>query len=139
VNFSKKISRTQKIFSGSFPAQFRHKLFPGISQKNFPCTRDNHPVRDFPKMPHRTFRQIPVSKSLPHAADPEKRNEKTAHPFIPVEPSPTANDRSSKDSSVCLGDLFMPNQPAWVPPSHMAAPPSGTPAGSGKICPVAGL
>ena len=54
------------------------------------------------------FKSQSCIQSPPHAADPEKRNEKTAHPFIPVEPSPTANDRSSKDSSVCLGDLFMP-------------------------------
>jgi hypothetical protein len=30
--------------------------------KIFPGTRNDRPVRDFPKMPHRTFRRISASK-----------------------------------------------------------------------------
>ena len=44
-----------------FPKTISPEIFPGIFTKNFSGTRDDCTVRDFPKMPHRTFRHIPAS------------------------------------------------------------------------------
>ena len=44
-----------------FPKTIPPKIFPGIFPKNFSGTHNDRPVRDFPKMPQRIFRQIPAS------------------------------------------------------------------------------
>jgi len=91
-------------FTGFFPKQFCQKFFPGFSRKifseffskfflaftpkYFSGTRNNPPVRDFPKTPHRTFRWIPAS--TPHLMQPTL-NPSSYQPapfFISTQPAP---------------------------------------------------
>jgi len=65
-----------------FPKQFHRKFFPRTLTKNFSAKRNDHPVCDFPKKPHRTFRPIPASK--PHLTQP------TLNP-ISYQPAPYLN------------------------------------------------
>jgi len=62
-----------------FPKTISPEIFSGTFPKNLSGTRDDRPVRDFPKMPHRTFCQIPASN--PHLMQP------TLNPS-PYQPAP---------------------------------------------------
>jgi len=66
-----------------FPKQFHRKFFPGLSQKIFPAHAMN---ARFAIFQNAASHLSPGSciHSQPHAADPEKRIEKTALPFIPA-------------------------------------------------------
>jgi hypothetical protein len=72
---------SQKIFKISFMKKLQAKKLSG--------TRDECPVRDFPKSHITSFARIPASKPRLMHSDPENRIEKTALPFIPAEPSPS--------------------------------------------------
>jgi hypothetical protein len=81
-----KISRTQKIFSGSFPKQFPKKKFPETSQKIFPTHATNARFAIFLKMPHRTFRETSCIQSPRYATDPESKPV-SANPLLPIHPA----------------------------------------------------
>jgi len=53
--------------------QISPKNFPGTFPKNLSGTRNERTVRDFPKMPHRIFREDSCIQSQPHAADPASK------------------------------------------------------------------
>jgi hypothetical protein len=83
-----------RIFSNTISPE----IFPGTFPKNLSGTRDEHTVRDFPKMPHRTFRQIPASS--PHLMLPTLKTGSKKQPFLSFRHSPAhpANDRPSKSA-----------------------------------------
>jgi len=67
-------------FPKFFPKQFSRKFFPELSQKIFCGKRTKRQVRDFPKMPHRIFRDNSCILTQPHKADPESKLDQPA-PF----------------------------------------------------------
>ena len=67
-NFSENFSHAKNIF-WIFPKTISPKIFPGTLTKNFSGKRT---VRDFPKMPHRTFRQILASNPRPVIRYPQR-------------------------------------------------------------------
>ena len=87
-NFSKKISRTQKLFSGSFRHNFATNFSREFPKKFFPAHATITRFAIFQKCRIAPFARISSSKSPPHVADPANRNEKTALPSIPAKPSP---------------------------------------------------
>jgi len=62
------------------PKQFPPKIFPGTFTKDLFTKRDERTVRDFPKMPHRTFRRIPVSS--PHLMQPTRKTGTKKQPLL---------------------------------------------------------
>jgi hypothetical protein len=56
-----------------FPKTISPEIFPGTFTKNLSDTRDERTVRDFPKMPHRIFREDSCIQSSRHAADPASK------------------------------------------------------------------
>jgi hypothetical protein len=84
-----KISRTQKIFSGSFPKTISSKFFSVTFTKKLSRTRDNHPVRDFPKMPHRTFREDSCIQSPPRSSGTSQTGRHYRLWSAPFFPSPS--------------------------------------------------
>ena len=80
-------------FNKFFPKQFHRKFFPELSPKNLSVKRNNRPVRDFPKLPHRTFRRIPASK--PNVMKPTLKTGTEKWAFLSFRHSPAypANDR----------------------------------------------
>ena len=73
-------------FTQIFPKTISPEIFPGIFTKNLSGTRDDKPVRDFPKMPHRIFREDSCIQSQPHAADPASKPV-SASPLLPIHPA----------------------------------------------------
>ncbi len=68
---SRKFLSSHNSLHRIFPKTISSKIFPGTFPKHLSGTRNERPVRNFPKMPHRTFREDSCIQSPRHAADPE--------------------------------------------------------------------
>jgi hypothetical protein len=99
--FFLKISRTQKIFSGSFPKTISPKIFPGTLTKNFSGKR---PVRDFPKMPHRTLNPVPASNL--HLMQPTHKKQKLCRSLIKKICANFAEIFTGKIFKIYFGNVF---------------------------------
>ncbi len=82
-----------------FPKTFSPKTFSGIFPKNLSGKRDESPVRDFPKMPHRTFHQSPASRH--HLMQP------TLNPS-PYQPAPFSPSTSQRNVGFHIGVMHYP-------------------------------